>query len=78
LFAVFLIIDVNVLSPLDLQMYRLISKKFANLTIVVNKIDKITKNEVKNQVKKIINFFGVNQEQLLLISGKKGQGIAEI
>ncbi|MDR2557583.1 MAG: ribosome biogenesis GTP-binding protein YihA/YsxC [Mycoplasmataceae bacterium] len=78
LFLVFLVIDANVFSPLDQQMYQQLEKKFANIVLVVNKIDRLNKNELNQKIQQIATKFSVEPAKLLLVSGKKRIGIEQI
>jgi GTP-binding protein len=73
LFAIFLVIDKNI-SPLDLNYLAFLKKRFVNFFLLVNKIDQYNQKTM-NSIKKQLQTFKVNEQQIVYISAKNYQQI---
>lgn len=70
LIAVFQIIDISVITDLDVQMSELLSKRFANHFVVLNKLDKQNKSYFDNNISKIVEKLKIEKEKIIAISAK--------
>lgn len=71
LVSVFQIIDVSVITELDLQMSQLLSERFNNHFIVLNKIDKQNKSYVANNMDKFKKMFNKEEKFIIAVSSKQ-------
>lgn len=78
LFCIFLICDINHVSPLDLEVYRNFSKRFKNIYILLNKVDKVNKSYFDNNKQMIAKMFPIKVENLIPVSAEKKLNIAYI
>jgi GTP-binding protein len=75
LFGVFQICDAGVITEMDKKMSIYFNKKFINHFIVLNKIDKISKSQLNNNLDRISKFLMVKKDNILSISAKNNIGI---
>lgn len=78
LVAVFQIIDISVITDLDVQMYELLSSRFANHFIVLNKIDKQNKSYFDNNISKIMEKIKKEKQDFIPVSSKTKANILEL
>lgn len=78
LFCVFLITDMAHISPLDVDVYKNICKRFKNVYIVLNKCDKVAKSYFDNNCNKIAKEFGILPQNLIPASAFKKLNISYI
>ena len=78
LFGVFQIIDLGVITKQDVEINKLIQKKFVNHYLILNKSDKYAKNYWNNNKKKILDVFGKKEDNFVIISTKKNINIKSI
>ncbi|MDR2462043.1 MAG: ribosome biogenesis GTP-binding protein YihA/YsxC [Mycoplasmataceae bacterium] len=74
----FLVCDFNVVTDLDKEMVEWLAKNTKFFFIILNKIDKISNNTLKNHFEKIKNFLKVDENNIILISAKKMLNINSI
>lgn len=70
LICVYQIIDISVITDLDIQMAKLFSERFANHIIVLNKIDKQNKSYFDNNISKITKLLNKDKELFIPVSSK--------
>lgn len=75
IFAVFQIIDILVITDLDIEILNLLNKKFKNHFILLNKIDKVSKSYFYNNKIKILKKLEKNEGFVIPISSKKNLNI---
>jgi GTP-binding protein len=75
LFGVFQIIDASVLTQDDITMANFLKSKFVNHFIIINKIDKVSKNVLNNNLNKISKILNVKKENIICASSSKNIGI---
>lgn len=78
LYAVFQIIDITVITDLDIQMSELLSKRFNNHFIVLNKADKESKSYFDNNITKISTKFNKQKEDFICVSAKNKTNITQL
>lgn len=79
LFGVFQILDLGVITKQDIEISKLIQKKFENHFIIFNKCDKYSKCYWNNKKKNILNIFNKHDENnFIVISTKQHTNIASI
>lgn len=76
LFGVFQILDLGVITKQDIEISRLISKKFENHFLILNKCDKYAKHYWNNNKQKIMKLFNKQTEKdFLVVSAKQNINI---
>lgn len=70
LIAVFQIVDISVITELDIKMSQILSDRFANHIIVLNKIDKQNKSYFDNNIDKIASLFNKDKSCFVAVSSK--------
>ncbi|MDE5949644.1 MAG: ribosome biogenesis GTP-binding protein YihA/YsxC [Malacoplasma sp.] len=75
LIAVFQIVDLSVITDLDVEMSNLLSERFKNHYIVLNKADKQAKSYFDNNIKKITSKFNKSQDSFICLSAKNKTNI---
>jgi len=75
LFGVFLICDFGVITNEDKNCYKALIKTFKNVFVILNKVDKYSKNEQAKQLKLVYDFFNIKPEMVFLTSTKENIGI---
>lgn len=79
LFGVLQILDLGVITKQDIEISRLISKKFVNHFIIFNKCDKYSKTYWNNNKMKILKMFNKQDEKgFVVISAKQYINIVSI
>lgn len=78
LVAVFQVIDISVITELDVQMSELLSSRFANHFIILNKIDKQNKSYFDNNIEKIISKLNKNKDSFIPVSSKNKTNILDL
>ncbi len=75
LICVYQVIDISVITDLDIKMFETISKRFANHYVILNKIDKQNKSFFNNNIKKICEKFNTTEEKFIPVSSKEKTNI---
>jgi GTP-binding protein len=75
LFGVFQIIDINVFSNEDKVMSNFLKSKFKNYFVIVNKIDKVSKNILNKNIEQIAKIIQIEKENIIPVSSKRNLGI---
>ncbi|AHB99828.1 GTP-binding protein YsxC [Mycoplasmoides gallisepticum S6] len=75
LVAIFLILDLGVITDQDIEIVRLLTTLDVEYYIVFNKIDKYPKSAYINNKEKILDALKVNEDRILLISAKNKQNL---
>jgi len=75
LFGIFLICDFGVITNDDKDCFKVLEKTFKNAFIILNKVDKYSKNEQTKQLKLVYSFFNIKPCNVFLTSTKKNIGI---
>ncbi|MBQ0045629.1 MAG: YihA family ribosome biogenesis GTP-binding protein [Mycoplasma sp.] len=78
LFCVFLICDLAHISKLDVDVYKNITKRFANVYVVLNKSDKLANSYFDNNKHKIAKELGCPVPNLIPVSAFKKLNISYI
>lgn len=78
LFCVFQICDIQNITQLDVSIYKDVCKRFKNVYIILNKVDKVNKSYFDNNKTKIAKQFNIQVNNLIPISGYRKQNIAYI
>lgn len=78
LVAVFQIIDLSVITDLDIQMNELLSSRFNKHFIVLNKADKEAKSYFDNNFNKIAAKFKKEKDSFICVSAKNKTNIIEL
>ncbi len=78
LFCIFQICDIQHITEMDIDVYKNVKKRFVNVFIVLNKIDKVNKSYFDNNKLKIAKLFGCKVENLIPISAFKKLNISYI
>jgi GTP-binding protein len=74
--CIFQICDIGVITPQDKEVNDYIKDK--NHFLILNKIDRYSNNQINNTINKIIKFFEIKKEKIILVSAKKRIGIEKI
>jgi len=75
LFGVFLICDFGVITKEDKDCFKVLQKTFKNVFVILNKVDKYSKNEQTKQLKLVYSFFNIKPENVFITSTKENIGI---
>jgi GTP-binding protein EngB required for normal cell division len=75
---IFLIFDIGIITNQDLQVYKYLNSFNKKIFIILNKIDKYSKNLIDKQIKKFLLISEINEDKIILVSGKKKIGIKNI
>jgi len=75
LFGVFLICDFGVITKEDKDCFKVLQKSFKNVFIILNKVDKYSKNEQSKQLKLVYSFFNIDNDLVFMTSTKNNFGI---
>ncbi len=75
LYAIYQIVDSNVLSNEDTQVNKYLKSKFVNVYVCLNKSDKMPLKRYMDSLKKTIGFLGIKNDEAIFISAKKGTNI---
>lgn len=78
LFSVFQICDIQHITDMDIDVYKNVKKRFVNVYVILNKIDKVNKSYFANNKLKIAKLFGCKPEHLIPISAFKKLNISYI
>lgn len=78
LFCIFQICDMAHITPMDIDVFKNVSKRFKNVYIVLNKADKVSKSYFDNNRKKIADQFGILPQNLIPASAFKKLNISYI
>ncbi|MCQ3907769.1 MAG: ribosome biogenesis GTP-binding protein YihA/YsxC [Mycoplasmoidaceae bacterium] len=78
LFCIFLICDIQHISEMDIDVYRNVCKRFANVYVVLNKTDKVNKSFFDNNKIKISKLFDCSTNNLIPASAIKKLNISYI
>ncbi|MCQ2748293.1 MAG: ribosome biogenesis GTP-binding protein YihA/YsxC [Mycoplasmoidaceae bacterium] len=78
LFCVFQICDISHITQMDKDVYKSITKRFKNVYIVLNKVDKVAKSYFDNNKNKIAKEIGTKSENLIPVSAIKKLNISYI
>lgn len=78
LIAVFQIVDLSVITDLDVKMSNLLFERFKNHYIVLNKADKQSKSYFDNNIKKITSKFDKPKESFICLSAKNKTNILSL
>lgn len=76
--SVFQIIDISVITDLDLEMSNLLANRFALHYIILNKIDKQNKSFFNNNIKNILEKFNKTIDFVIPVSSKEKTNINEL
>lgn len=75
LYAIYQVVDSNVLSNEDAQVNKYLKSKFVNVYVCLNKSDKMPLKRYVNSLKKITKFLGVKNDEIIFTSAKNGINI---
>ncbi|XQP55088.1 MAG: ribosome biogenesis GTP-binding protein YihA/YsxC [Mycoplasmoidaceae bacterium] len=78
LFCVFQICDIQHITEMDIDVFKNVSKRFVNVYIVLNKIDKVNNSFFNNNKHKIAKMFGCKEQNLIPASAFKKLNISYI
>lgn len=78
LFCIFQICDIQHITEMDIDVFKNVSKRFVNVYVVLNKIDKVNRSFFDNNKQKIAKLFGCKVENLIPISADKKLNISYI
>lgn len=78
LFCIFQICDIQNITPLDVEVFKDVCKRFKNVYVLLNKVDKVNKSYFDNNKAKIAKLLNTKVSNLIPISGSKKQNIAYI
>ena len=78
IFLVIQVVDANVITKEDIAMNKYLSKRFANILVVLNKADKSKINFYNTQKSKIAKYIGINPNNMLFTSTIKKLNINEL
>lgn len=78
LFCVFQICDIQHITSMDIDVFKNVSKRFVNVYILLNKIDKVNNSYFANNKNKIASMFGCKIDNLIPISAFKKLNISYI
>lgn len=76
--GVFQVISSHGMSTLDLEVLSYLADRFHNYVLLVNKIDKLSNNGVKNLLDELVKVTGLNRESIIGISAKEGKNMTEV
>lgn len=74
-YAVFQIVDANVITSEDISMNKYLDTKFVNHFVILNKADKQSLKTYMSQKQKIANYLQISSDKMLFVSAKKTQNI---
>mgnify|MGYP003327258230 CR=1 FL=1 len=78
LFCVFQICDIQHITEMDIDVFKNVSKRFVNVYIVLNKVDKVNNSYFNNNKHKIAKMFGCKEQNLIPVSAFKKLNISYI
>ena len=78
LFCVFQICDIQHITEMDVDVYKNVCKRFKNVYVLLNKVDKVNKSFFDNNKQKISKTLGCKVENLIPISAFKKLNISYI
>lgn len=76
IYAVFQIIDANVITNEDINMNKYLDTKFINHFVILNKADKQSLKTYINQKQKIANYLNIDPSKILFVSAKNKNNIS--
>jgi GTP-binding protein len=77
-FGIFQVCDIGVITNDDKNASSYIQDKFANHFVILNKIDKVSKNNINRRIDEVCEYLNVKKENIILVSAKKNIGIKQI
>lgn len=78
LFSVFQVCDIEHITDMDIDVFKNVSKRFANVYVILNKVDKVNKSYFVNNKHKIAKIFGISLDHLIPVSASKKLNISYI
>jgi GTP-binding protein len=75
---IFQICDISVITAQDKNVNDYLQQNNKNFFVILNKVDKLSQNQINANINRIVNFFNIDKTKILLVSAKKKIGIKNI
>lgn len=76
--GVFQVISSHGVSPLDLEVLNYLTDRFHNYALLVNKMDRLSNNRIRNLLDELVKVTGLNRGSIIAISTKEGLNMSEV